>query len=56
MRKILGRIWTIVWKACVGFVILSIVSVIVYRWVPVPLTPLMLIRDVEQIGNGKGQK
>lgn len=54
MRKILGKIWTILWKTCLVFVVLSIVSVIVYRWVPVPITPLMLIRDVEQIGNGKG--
>ena len=54
MRKILGRVWTILWKACLVFFILSIVSVIFYRWVPVPITPLMLIRDVEQIANGKG--
>ena len=54
MRKILGRIWTILWKACVGFFILSIVSVIIFRWVPVPLTPLMVIRNIEQIGDGKG--
>ena len=54
MRKILGKIWTIFWKTCVAFFVLSIVSVIVYRWVPVPITPLMLIRDVEQLKNGKG--
>ncbi len=54
MRKILGKIWTIIWKTCVAFFILSIVSVIIFRWVPVPLTPLMLIRDVEQMNNGGG--
>ena len=54
MRKILGKIWTIFWKTCVAFFVLSIVSVIVYKWVPVPITPLMLIRDVEQLKNGKG--
>lgn len=54
MRKILGRIWTIVWKTCVAFFILSIVSVVVFRWVPVPITPLMVIRNIEQIGDGKG--
>lgn len=54
MRKILGRIFTIIWKTIVAFFILSIVSVIIYRWVPIPITPLMLIRDVEQLGNGKG--
>lgn len=54
MRKILGRIFTIIWKTIVAFFILSIISVIIYRWVPIPVTPLMLIRDVEQLGNGKG--
>ncbi|MBL7936938.1 MAG: monofunctional biosynthetic peptidoglycan transglycosylase [Bacteroidia bacterium] len=54
MRKIFGRIFTIIWKTIVAFFILSIVSVIIYRWVPIPVTPLMLIRDVEQLGNGKG--
>lgn len=53
MKKVLSKIWTIFWKTCVAFFILSIVSVIVFRWVPVPLTPLMLIRSVEQLGNGK---
>lgn len=37
-----------------AFFILSIVSVIVFRWVPVPITPLMVIRNIEQIGDGKG--
>ncbi|MES2762187.1 MAG: monofunctional biosynthetic peptidoglycan transglycosylase [Bacteroidota bacterium] len=54
MRKILGRIWTILWKTIVAFIVLSIVSVIIFRWVPIPLTPLMLIRDVEQFRNDKG--
>lgn len=54
MRKILGRIWTIIWKSCIAFFVISIVSVIIFRWVPVPLTPLMLIRDVEQFKNDKG--
>lgn len=52
--KILGKSWTILWKTCVIFIILSIVSVIAFRWVPVPLTPLMLIRNIEQIGGDKG--
>lgn len=54
MRKIVGKIWTIIWKTCMAFFILSIVSVIVFRWVPVPITPLMVIRNIEQIGDGKG--
>lgn len=54
MKKVLVKIWTIVWKTTLLLVALSIVSVIVFRWVPVPITPLMLIRDVEQLGDGKG--
>ena len=54
MRKLLGRIWTILWKTCIAFFVVSIVSVVVYKWVPVPITPLMLIRDVEQFKNDKG--
>jgi monofunctional biosynthetic peptidoglycan transglycosylase len=40
-------------KVFVGFVILSVASVILFRWVPVPVTPLMLIRCVEQKADGK---
>jgi monofunctional biosynthetic peptidoglycan transglycosylase len=32
---------------------LSVFSVIVFRWVPVPFTPLMLIRNMEQWGKGE---
>ena len=54
MRKILGRFWTILWRTLLTFFLISILSVVVYRWVPVPITPLMLIRDVEQLKNDKG--
>ena len=54
MRKIVGKIWTIIWKTVLGFFVLSIVSVIIFRWVPIPITPLMIIRDVEQLQNDKG--
>ena len=54
MGKILGRIWAIIWKTIIGFVIISIASVLLYKWVYVPVTPLMLIRDVEQFSGGKG--
>lgn len=54
MKKVLSKIWTIIWKTFLTFVILSVVSVVVYRWLPVPVTPLMLIRDVEQLSDGSG--
>ena len=40
------------WLA-VGFLAISVLSVLVYRWVPVYVTPLMLIRCGESIINGK---
>jgi monofunctional biosynthetic peptidoglycan transglycosylase len=40
-------------KLAIGFFGLSIVSVIIFRWVPIPVTPLMLIRCVEQKSDGK---
>ncbi len=38
------------------FFIVSIVSVILFRWIPIPVTPLMLIRCVENKIDGKEMK
>ena len=54
MIKLLGRIWRIIWKTFIAFFIMSIVFVVIYRWIPVPITPLMVIRNIEQLGDGKG--
>lgn len=35
------------------FVVSSVVAVAAYRWLPVPITPLMVIRCVQNIGNGE---
>ncbi len=43
----LKKILRIIFKAIIAFFILSILSVIVYRFVPVPITPLMLTRSIE---------
>ena len=40
-------------KITIWFVGLSLFSVIVFKWVPVPVTPLMLIRTVQQITSGQ---
>ncbi|MGM9693594.1 MAG: monofunctional biosynthetic peptidoglycan transglycosylase [Alloprevotella sp.] len=37
----------------VGFLAISVLSVLIYRWVPVYVTPLMLIRCGESIMDGK---
>lgn len=43
-------------KFIIFFFVGSIVSTILFRWLPVPFTPLMLIRCVEQKVNGKEVK
>src|SRR4051812_26646062 len=52
-KKFLQRLWKILWKTAMWFFIVSIASVIFFRWVPVPLTPLMLIRCCQQAFDNK---
>lgn len=46
--KLVRTIWRIFWKTMMWFFIISIGLTIIYRFVPVPITPLMVIRLVEQ--------
>lgn len=48
MSKILYSLFKFLLKSIIWFFILSIISVIIYRWLPVPITPLMMIRCIEQ--------
>lgn len=48
MLNLLTKTLRILLKTLVLLIILSILTTILYRWVAVPLTPLMLIRCVEQ--------
>jgi monofunctional glycosyltransferase len=41
------------WKLFLWFFALSILSVIVFKWLPVPMTPLMITRAVENKFDGK---
>ncbi len=53
----LGRtIFRILWKTLLWFFGLSVVSVLVFRFVPVPVTPLMLLRCGEQVFSGEELK
>lgn len=49
----LSRIFKVILRIILIFLILSVGTTIIFRWVPVPITPLMLIRCVEQKSNGK---
>ncbi|MEO8085817.1 MAG: monofunctional biosynthetic peptidoglycan transglycosylase [Bacteroidota bacterium] len=44
MKSFLKRAWKLVVKIIKWFLILSIASVIMFRFIPVPFTPLMLLR------------
>ncbi len=50
------RIWRITRKTIFVFFVLSIFSVIIFRFIPIPFTPLMIIRCVEQKSDGKKLK
>jgi monofunctional biosynthetic peptidoglycan transglycosylase len=47
------RIIQLLWKLFLWFVGLSILSVIVFKWLPVPITPLMITRAIEHKLDGK---
>ncbi|MBL0014528.1 MAG: monofunctional biosynthetic peptidoglycan transglycosylase [Flavobacterium sp.] len=47
------RIIRFLWKLFLWFVGLSILSVIVFKWLPVPITPLMITRAIEHKLDGK---
>ncbi|MBK6837467.1 MAG: monofunctional biosynthetic peptidoglycan transglycosylase [Bacteroidetes bacterium] len=52
----LKKIFRFFLKAIIWFLVLSISSVILFRFVPIPFTPLMLIRCVEQKSDRKDMK
>ena len=47
------KIFRWIWKATLWFFGLSILSVIVFKWVPIPITPLMITRAIENKIDGK---
>ena len=53
IKKIKQNCWLWTKRLVVGFFILSIVSTILFRFIPVPCTPLMLIRCTEQVFSGE---
>ena len=45
--------WRIVRWTVLLFFASTVLVTLIYRWVPVPLTPLMVIRCVQQVGRGE---
>lgn len=56
MKEFFKKACRFIWKAVLWFLIISILSVVFFRWVPVPVTPLMLIRCIEQKVDGEEMK
>ncbi|MDF2436930.1 MAG: peptidoglycan transglycosylase [Bacteroidota bacterium] len=56
MGEVLRKIWRFTWKTAMWFFIVTGGLTILFRFVPVPVTPLMLIRCAEQKVDGKEMK
>ncbi|WP_460220329.1 monofunctional biosynthetic peptidoglycan transglycosylase [Psychroserpens sp. MEBiC05023] len=55
--KLIKRLFRFILNTLLWLFVFSIVIVFVFKWVPVPITPLMLIRNIEQTDkNKKGWK
>jgi monofunctional biosynthetic peptidoglycan transglycosylase len=52
-RTFFQKLKTFIWKATLWFFVVSIFLVFFFKWVPVPFTPLMITRAIEQKFNGK---
>ncbi|MFD0990465.1 monofunctional biosynthetic peptidoglycan transglycosylase [Mariniflexile jejuense] len=46
------KVFRFLYKSLLWFFAISIGLVIIFKWVPVPATPLMVIRTVQQVANG----
>lgn len=47
------KLFRFIFKTSLWFFVLSLLLVVLYKWVPVPVTPLMVIRIIEQKQGGK---
>lgn len=56
MKKFFSRIWKLCLKVFLWFIAISIALVVLFRWVPIYITPLMVIRCVEQKMEDKEMK
>ncbi|HQV78977.1 MAG TPA: monofunctional biosynthetic peptidoglycan transglycosylase [Chitinophagales bacterium] len=50
------KIWKWTKRLVIAFFVLSILSTLLFRFIPVPVTPLMILRCVEQVVDGEVPK
>jgi monofunctional biosynthetic peptidoglycan transglycosylase len=53
VKNILQKLWRTLLKIALWFLVISIASVILFRWVPVPFTPFMLLQCAAQARDDK---
>ena len=53
MKNLFLKIWRTFLKICLWFFIISIGSAILFRWLPIPVTPFMLMQCVNQVFDDK---
>ena len=56
MKKFLQVFWKWTKRIAIAYLVLSVFSVILFRFVPIPVTPLMLIRCIDQKFAGQSMK
>ena len=56
MKKLFSRIGKFLLKISLWFIAISITLVVLFRWVPIYITPLMVKRCIEQKADGKEMK
>ena len=49
----LSRVFRIILRVIIIFIIFTAGTTLLFRWVPIPITPLMIIRCIEQKTDGK---
>ena len=55
-NRVISSIFKFLRNVFIYFFTISVLLVIIFRWLPVPFTPLMIIRCTEQISNGETLK
>lgn len=53
MKRLFQRAWHICKQVVLIFFVISILSTLLFRWIPIPVTPLMLIRCGQQLFSEK---
>ncbi len=53
MKSFFQKLKKWILKSIITFFILSVFSVLIFKWIPVPFTPLMLIRNMEHWSKGE---